>query len=106
MYVQLMRKQAEHQYVVQVTNDAEIRENTYYYPGWTIFINGQAAPINYENNQKDSFGKITFPLKKGLYKIDVKLLDSPIRSLAKQISLWIIAGSILYVLCLQIRRKN
>jgi hypothetical protein len=97
-YVQIKRQQEEHQYVIYVRTDAGIMENTFYFPGWTVFANGKAIPVNYENTTNDSFGKITFQLKKGLYKIDVFLLDTPIRSLAKNISLVTLLGGILTII--------
>jgi hypothetical protein len=79
------RTPTKHEYALDVIEDSNIKENTFYFPGWKVIANGEEIPINYEN--KNGFGLITFQLKKGLYKVDVLFTDTPIRKVGKYVSL-------------------
>ncbi len=81
---QLRRTPINHEYLFNVVENSNIRENTFYFPGWKVIANGKEIPINYED--KNNFGLITFQLKKGLYKINVIFTDTPIRKTGKFIS--------------------
>jgi hypothetical protein len=68
------RNSTEHIYHINVIKDAFLKENTYYFPGWKLYVNGIESPINY--NYKPFNGVITFKLKKGVYT--VKLNYQPV----------------------------
>lgn len=84
-FKQLKRTFTRHEYIVNVKEDSILVDNTYYFPGWKVKVNGKDYPIDFEN--LDQFGKITFKISKGLYKIDVVFTDTPIRQYAKLLSL-------------------
>jgi hypothetical protein len=85
VFIQTGRTPIDHEYVIKVISDSDIKENTFYFPGWKVIAEGKEIPINYEN--KNNFGLITFRLKKGLYKVSVIFADTPVRRLGKDISL-------------------
>lgn len=58
-------------------NGAYIKENTYYFPGWKLFVNDRPNLINFQNI--DYPGIITFPIKEGLHKVDLRFTDTPVR---------------------------
>lgn len=56
-----------------------IRLSQYYFPDWRVFVDGKEIQIDYKNN---SLGLTTFILGKGNHTIEVRLYDTPIRSLS------------------------
>jgi len=75
----------KHEYTIKVTNNALIKENTYYYPGWIVTANGKDLPILFNN--KNYPGVITFHLKKGTYHVSLFFTDTFDRKIAKVISI-------------------
>lgn len=61
-----------------------IRLSRYFFPNWKVFVDGKEIPVDYKNN---SLGLTTFILGEGKHLIDVRLYDTPIRSLANVITL-------------------
>lgn len=96
--VQINRTPINHEYLLNVIENSNIRENTFYFPGWKVIANEKEIPINYED--KNNFGLITFKLRKGLYKVNIIFTDTPIRKIGKYISimsLMILLVSILFL---------
>ena len=84
----------QHQYIVNATTTALLKENTYYYPGWNVFINDKLTTIDYKN--KTYTGLITFNVPKGLSKIDIIFKDTLDRTAAKMISYLTVLILLLY----------
>jgi hypothetical protein len=74
-----------HEYVVSAITNTQIKENTFYFPGWKLLVNNKEVKINYKN--KDFPGVITFDLNKGLYKIELIFTDTIDRKIGKWISI-------------------
>lgn len=74
----------KHEYVISAKTPVAIKENTYYFPGWIVFIDNKEAQINYKNNKYP--GIITFNADNGLHKIDLEFQDTPVRKISKYIS--------------------
>ena len=85
-----------HGYLLNVKEKAVIKENTYYFPGWELRINGEKKEINYQNIQHP--GLITFPLEKGYHFIELTFNNTPIRTLAKLLSAFSLFTSGLYLI--------
>lgn len=83
-FLTLTREIQNHEYIVNATTNVNIKENTFYYPGWELTANNHKIPINFNN--KNYPGIITFNLEKGLYKIDLKFKDTNDRFVTKVIS--------------------
>lgn len=90
----LSRTQINHVYFVHAETDSVFSENTFFFPGWTVYANGEKVPINYENNER--FGRLTFSLPKGLYNIRASFEDTPIRKTGKIISLVSLLGMAIF----------
>ncbi len=73
-----------HEYIVFGRTSLLIKENTLYFPGWKVFINTKEVPIKYTNKKYP--GVITFQAPRGLSKMVVKFVDTPIRSIGKWVS--------------------
>lgn len=81
---ELERITTKHKYIISTKTNVSLKENTYYYPGWEVFINNQQVPINYRDKKYP--GVIMFNLKKGLYYIDIVFRDTPDRLISKWVS--------------------
>jgi hypothetical protein len=79
------RNPIDHRYLVQADTDLLLSENTYYFPGWRIYANGEGVPVIHDNSLK--FGTNVFNLKRGSYKIRVVFEDTRVRKLGKVLSL-------------------
>jgi hypothetical protein len=93
-YTQLQRTQVFHEYVLQADTSSLIQENTYYFPGWTVYVDNKQTQINYKNE----FGVITFPLEKGVHKIDVIMKDTPVIVISKYISIFSFILLLIFIL--------
>jgi len=74
-----------HKYYVYAQSQIKVRENTLFFPGWTVIASDKQIPINYMN--KKCPGVINFVLEKGEYDLSVKFADSPIVAFSKWLSL-------------------
>jgi len=74
----------KHTYKISVIDDAIIKENTYFFPGWQLLVDGKEKNIEYEHLEYP--GIITFDLESGIHTIELSFNNSPIRSLSLAIS--------------------
>lgn len=90
------RNPINHNYIINAKTNTEIKENTLFFPGWTVTANNRLIPINYRNPK--SPGVITFNLGKGIYAVNVKFIDLPIIILSKWLSGLSLLGLLIYIL--------
>ncbi len=88
--------QDSHEYLVYAQTPLLLSENTYYFPGWKVYINGKPTELNITNKQ--SFGTMTFNVPKGLYDIKVEFHDTLIQTIGKWVSIITILGISIYIL--------
>jgi hypothetical protein len=74
-----------HTYKIISTSKVRIVENTLYFPGWEVYINGRKANIEFQDPEYR--GLITFWIEKGENQIKIIFRDTKLRSLANIISL-------------------
>lgn len=87
----VQKKSTTHSYVVTVSSStARIRENTLYFPNWTVYVNGKKVSVEFQD--ETNRGLITYYLSKGVNKIDVKFEDTKLRTYADIISMLSLAG--------------
>lgn len=60
-----------------------IRISQYYFPDWTIFVDGKKINVEYTNN---SLGLMTIILGEGKHTVEGRLYDTPVRSIANIIT--------------------
>lgn len=77
----LNRTSTNHQYLINAKTPIDIKENTLYFPGWSLTSNGKFIPI-----QTDKRGVITANLPAGLQKIELKYDDLLLFKLSKIVS--------------------
>ena len=60
-------------------------ENTVYFPNWTIYVDGVAVPVQYQN--PNYRGLMTFQMVPGTHEVRVVFENTRVRSVAEKISL-------------------
>lgn len=78
------RKTTEHVYKVFVLDKARFRENTLYFPGWSIIIDGKTVPIEFQD--PNSRGLMTFDLSEGEHVVIASFGGTKLRLFADTIS--------------------
>lgn len=77
----LKRTSIEHTYIVSAKTQLSLKENTLYFPGWEVQVNGKNIQIGHTNN-----GIITFKVQPGKQLVQVIYSDTPTYKLLKSIS--------------------
>lgn len=103
-YKEIKKTPQEHDYVINVNNNAIIKENTFYFPGWEVIANNKKLLIDYKYSS--DIGKITFKLPKGLYLIEIKFVDTTLRSIADYISFFTLSILLSITIYLELFIKN
>lgn len=81
---QITRTSIIHRYHITVKEPSDFIEHTYYFPGWTLFINGMPKPIKYQKTT--GAGIINFSLAPGNYLVELEFKNTPVRNLGLIIS--------------------
>lgn len=68
---------------VEVIETARIEVPVYYFPKWTVYVNGKEYPFDHNN----ILGRISFELPVGKYEVTGYFKNTPIRSISNTISL-------------------
>jgi hypothetical protein len=66
-----------------VLEEARLRVNTFYFPGWTLYVDGSERNIDHRNPQ----GVIEFSLEPGEHQVQLLFRDTPIRLWSSRLSL-------------------
>lgn len=91
------RRVTNHEYVILAENKTRIRENTLYFPGWEVFVDGSGVPIEYQDQANR--GLITFYVDKGRHNVSVSFKETRLRLISDIISL----VSIMYIVVLSLK---
>ena len=70
-------------FVTESTEATRMRVNTFYFPGWTVFVDEVERPVDIENLT----GVMEFPLGPGRHRVQVEFADTPIRKWSERLSL-------------------
>lgn len=81
----ILHNPTKHQYIVNAVTNVRIKENTFYYPGWTLYVNGKNKNINFQDEKYP--GVIISELEKGMHLIELKFQQTETRILFRLISL-------------------
>ncbi|GEM_PF-180243 len=73
----------DQEYQVEIGQTARLRANTFYFPGWTLLVDGYERPLDYANPQ----GVMELTLEPGRHQVRLVFLDTPIRAWATRLSL-------------------
>lgn len=75
-----------HEYEIKAITSSRLLENTLYFPGWEVFVNGQKVGIEFQD--QNHRGKMTFWVTEGDNKITVKFVETKLRKTSNLISLF------------------
>lgn len=81
---QIFRNSTKHEYKILAESPMRIKENTFYYPGWKLFINNQESRIFYENTTEP--GVMEFEVLSGDNFVELFFTETPLRKFALLIS--------------------
>lgn len=81
------RSPARAEFRATVMEAAWLRVNTFYFPGWTLYVDGARRAIDFRNPQ----GVMEFALKPGEHLVQVVFADTPIRLWSARLSLLALA---------------
>ena len=74
-----------HSFIIHSQSTSKILDNTLYFPGWRVKMDGQNVPVEFQDpNHK---GLITFSVPAGFHKVEVSFHETPLRLIADLISL-------------------
>lgn len=80
-YMATVTRPLEYRGKVASASDAKIRAHILYYPGWTVYIDGQKAHVEYETD-----GLISFAVPKGEHTADIVFQETSVRIIANILS--------------------
>lgn len=87
-------KATHYSFLIFAKQKSEMIVHTAYFPGWTVFIDGNRVEVN---PTKD--GTMLFLLPKGEHSVEVMFLDTPVRSIGKAVSI----GSLFFLAILVVQ---
>lgn len=76
----IKRKATEHLYSVDAKGSARLRENTLYFPGWSVLVDGK--PVDIEFQDQNNRGIITFMVSSGKHAVSVLYKETRLRLFA------------------------
>lgn len=96
--IELKRISILHSYQVITAEVLRFRENTLYFPGWKVYVDGKATNIEFQDPANR--GLITFFIPEGEHLLEIKFQETKLRTVANVIStlslVFIIIYGILY----------
>lgn len=89
-----------HQYKLTLSQKSQLKENTLYFPGWHVFIDGKPTFIEFQDTHNR--GLITFWVDAGQHNVKILFEDTKLRTIADGISVI----SLFLIVILSILRKR
>lgn len=83
---------------VEASKSGQVKINTVYYPGWSVYVDGKKVPLNYESS-----GFMEIKLDPGKYYVEAKFGETPLRLFSDGMSL--ISLGFLGVMAFRQRKK-
>ncbi len=80
----IIRKSTRHEYAVTIQTRTRLVENTLYFPGWNVYIDGKQTPIEFQDPSHR--GLLTFWIEPGTHSVVAKFTDTKLRSVANFVS--------------------
>ena len=81
---EISRSVTEREYRVEAIDKIRILENTLYFPGWTVLVDGRREDIEFQD--QNHRGLITFDVAKGNHKVNISYEETKTRLFANVIS--------------------
>lgn len=81
----LSRNTTRHVYKIAANEDSRILENTLYFPGWRVLIDGNEVQTEFQD--PNYRGLMTFLVPRGQHTITIEFTDTKLRKLADSLSI-------------------
>ena len=89
---EVSRNTTSHIYRVLAQSDTRLLENTLYFPGWIIRVDGVPVPVQF---QDPAFrGLMTFTVPKGVHTVSVSFTNTKLRTYSEAVT---VAGAVLLI---------
>lgn len=85
---EIERNFTKREYQVEATGRIRILENTLYFPGWTVLVDGRQESIEFQD--QNHRGLITFYVDRGKHLVNITYEETKVRKFANAISLVIL----------------
>ncbi len=79
------RTSTRHEYSIQAITSSRIVENTLYFPGWRVFVDGKEVPVEFQDPAYR--GRMTYDVATGVHGVVVEFTDTKLRKAANLVSL-------------------
>ena len=89
--------------MVEAKGEIRILENTLYFPGWTVSVDGK--PVTIEFQDQDHRGIITFHVDSGKHLVNIVYKDTKIRKFSDVVSLVSLAVLGLFIFRSKIKKS-
>lgn len=86
------RKSTYHAYTIRANEQSRVVENTLYFPGWNVYVDGKPVPVEFQDPKYR--GLMTFRLDPGVHTVIVQFTETKLRTAANILTL---AGIIAFV---------
>ncbi len=103
-YTVIKRESEVHEYTITTKVKTQIAENTLYFPGWTVYVDGQKTGIIWTDASWR--GVITYPVPVGTHHVRVVFEETKIRQISDIISIVSLAIISLFIITPHIRKKK
>lgn len=78
------RSSIVHEYKIVADSKARVRENTLYFPGWQVYVDGVSVPLEFQDPRHR--GLMTFFVEKGPRDVSVRFSETRLRFVADIVS--------------------
>lgn len=91
------KKSTKHSFTLNAKTDVRMIDNTQYFPGWRVFVDGKKTPIEFQD--QNHRGRITFSVKEGFHNVKIIFGNSPTRTISNIMSVvTLLFSAILYII--------
>ncbi len=83
---QISKSSTNHVYIITSDEKVQLKENTLYFPGWRIYVDG-VQDSNVQFQDTNNRGLMTFYVPEGKHNVEIKFGDTRLRTLSNYLSL-------------------
>lgn len=91
---EINRSATAHEYEIIAASPSRILENTLYFPGWEVYVNGNKATIEFQDPSYR--GLMTYEIPEGRHTVLIHFGNTQLRTMAELLSLGAILGLVVY----------
>lgn len=85
---EMKRTSTFHSYTITALTKVQLRENTLFFPGWKVFVDGRKVPVQFQD--ATNRGVMTFYVEKGIHAVTISFSETKLRFIADIVSIFAI----------------